>query len=300
MIIDNLINSLQTGNEKDRLYAVEELFEMPEEKAIPALVGALVDLNSEVRISAEKLLSVIDENWSSNEQTKLAVPYLIKKLQSSNSDVWKTASRWLAELNAVSLPLLIDAIENPKNDEAQYKAIQVIRQMKESGVSAVPALITALESEKSTVKEAAIRALTESRSTNGKIPEALNPLLENGASSIREAAAKAFVSFGEKAGPYSRPLVKLLLDKDFKVRTAAAESLRSIGQPAVKDLLDLIHQRADLRTIEIERLQRTKGDLFKGVDMETFAREPYKALQNVNWHLNDILEDLKRIDTGIL
>jgi HEAT repeat protein len=62
----------------------------------------------------------------------------------------------------------------------------------------------------------------------------------------------------------------------------------------------LIHQRADLRTIEIERLQRTKGDLFKGVDMETFSREPYKALQNVNWHLNDILEDLKRIDTGIL
>ncbi|MFT4665301.1 MAG: HEAT repeat protein [Polaribacter sp.] len=300
MILDNLINSLKTGNEKDRLYAIEELFEMPDEKAIPTLVGALVDMNGEIRASAEKLLLIINEEWEQTEGTKEAIPYLVTKLSSSADEVWKTASRWLAQLHPVALPALIETISQPPNDEVQWKAIQVIRQIKEGAESAVPTLIDALDNSNVTIKESVIRTLTETGSQNLKILGALSPLLEDGASTVRQAAAKAFGPFGSKAEEYSRLLVKRLLDKDSSVRNAAAESLTAIGQPAVKELLELIHQRADLRTIEIERLQRTKGDLFKGVDMETFSREPYKALQNVNWHLNDILEDLKRIDTGIL
>lgn len=273
---------------------------MPDEKAIPTLVGALVDMNEEIRTSAEKLLSIINTDWEKTNGTKEAIPYLVTKLKSSAAEVWKTASRWLAQLHPLALPALIETIAQPPSDEVQWKAIQVIRQIKEGADSAVPSLITALGNDKITIKESAIRALTETGSQNLRILEALKPLLEDGASSVRQAAAKAFGPFGNKAAGYTRPLVRLLLDKDSKVRNAAAESLTGIGQAAVKDLLELIHQRADLRTIEIERLQRTKGDLFKGVDMETFSREPYKALQNVNWHLNDILVDLQRIDTGIL
>lgn len=300
MILDNLINSLKTGNEKDRLYAVEELFDMPNEKAIATLVGALVDMNEEIRNNAEKLLGIINTQWEKAPQTSEAIPYLLSKLKSNTDEVWKMASRWLAQLHPIALPALIETISNPPNDEVQWKAIQVVRQIKTEADSAVPSLIAALDNNNITIKEAAIKALMETGSQNIRILEALAPLLEDGASTVRAVAIRAFAPFGEKAASYSRPLVKRLLDKDSKVRSAASKTLAAIGQPAVKDLLDLIQQRADLRTIEIERLQRTKGDLFKGVDMETFSREPYKALQNVNWHLSDILEDLKRIDTGIL
>ncbi|MEM9824919.1 MAG: hypothetical protein AAF985_27800, partial [Bacteroidota bacterium] len=83
-------------------------------------------------------------------------------------------------------------------------------------------------------------------------------------------------------------------------RKAAGDALSAIGPPAIPDLTELIEQRNDLRKHEIQRLQKSKGDLFKGTDVDKFLLEPYHAVRNVSWHVNDILIELNKIEAGVI
>ncbi len=299
LIVSNLINSLKTGVDKDRLYAIEELAELKEERAIPSLIEALVDINKEVRWKAKDLLPQINPGWAASAMAVDAVPFLIKKLTSSDKDVWRTAARILGHLHEVSLPLLGDAIADG-DDETQWKAIQIVAGLKCDISEVGPALIKAVDSNNVTIKESALVALGATGSKDPVILEKLGASLAHSSSNIRYAAANSFLKFGAAAAPYSKLLVKTLLDSEHKVRNAAAKALKSIGQPAVADLLELIQQRNDLRQLKEGRIQQSKGELFKGIDVEKFMLEPKKALRNVSWHFKDMLDELHRVDAAVV
>ena len=299
LIVSNLINSLQTGVDKDRLYAIEELAEMKEERAIPALIKALVDLNKDVRWKAKDILPQISPGWATSSMAVDAVPFLINKLTSSDKDVWRTSARILGHLHEVSVPLLGEAIADG-DDETQWKAIQIVAGIKTDISQVAPALVKAVDSDNVTIKEAALVALGATGIKDSAILEKLGANLEHSSSNIRYAAANSFFKFGAAAAPYSKLLVKTLLDSEHKVRTAAANALKSIGQPAVADLLELIQQRNVLRLLKEGRIQQSKGELFKGVDIEKFRLEPKKALRNVSWHFKDMLDELHRVDAAVL
>lgn len=298
-ILNNLINSLKNGNEADRLYAIEELKEYPNAKAIPVLVTALADANSTIRSTAEDLLNTIDPNWSQLEMVEEGMDYFIGKLNHRSKEVWRSASKWLVQLEKQSLPFLINQLEEAEDEEVRWKIILILKQIEGDTQIAVPSLIKSIASNNLTIKENAIQALAETNSRQKEVLEVLGNCLEDEHANIRVVALKALTDFGEQLGSLSFALVKCLLDKEEKVRAEAEQVLLQAGVVVVEDLLTLVKQRKDLLRLKMEELRQTKGELFKGVDQEKFLLEPDKALQNVKWHLVDIMSDLTVVDAAV-
>jgi len=299
-ILNSLINNLRNGDEKGRKYALNELIEMPNRKSIVALVETLADTNGDLRTKAETLLSQIDVNWPSATETLDALPTMVYKLSRSSDEVWKSAARFLGTYSTISLPFLIEALDSSEDDDYSMKIIQTIKNMEGDTSTAVPNLVKQLGNPNPNIKEEAIKALSKTGSEDISIIEELKKCISDENYSVRQTAIEAIPNFGIQTEILVRPLVESLLDKQSEIRHASAKALGFIGEPVVGQLVELIEQRKDLRKLEIERLQRDKGELFKGVDINAYLLEPSKATNNMRWHLDSILEEFSRIDEGIL
>ncbi|MEO1517522.1 MAG: HEAT repeat domain-containing protein [Bacteroidota bacterium] len=298
-ILRNLINSLETGGEKDRLYAIDELVEMPHPDSIPVLVRSLADANETIRDKAAQLLPEIDPEWERSAAVEESVPFLVRLLGANSKERSRLASRLLLRFQAVSLPALLAGLEASEDADFQWKALHILRQMTIDTSAAVPALIQLLARENTTVKEACIQALAEADPQSLQISEAIGRELGHPQSPVRLAAAEALGKFEAISLSTIQALVRSLLDGEAKVRTAAAEALIQIGATAMPDLLHLIGERRELRKLRLLELQKTKGSLFKGVNWDAFVMEPYKANQNISWHFKDALDALRQVEAGL-
>ncbi len=305
-IEQNLTNSLRTGDEKARLYAIRELEEIYEaqekisESAIPVLILTLLDYNKDLRLYAEKILQQFLPDWQDTQSAKSAIPSIIDKLSSSIKDTASGAFRLVRKFDAHALPELVLALEKTADRAQQLKLVQLITQVEAPITAAVPGLIDLLESDNVMVKEAVVKALIKSDSKDQAIFDGLIQNLEDASAEIRLVALKGLLGFDNFTSEDCHAIVKCLLDSNHEVRLAASEVLTQIGELAVPKLIELVQQRTTLRKQEIVRLQETKGNLFKGVDIEKFLLEPGKAAHNVSWHFKDMLQDLNRIEHGIL
>jgi len=271
-----------------------------DEKAIPILAIASMDSKEKIRHSAQALLLHINQDWQNSESVLEAIPQLMTKLKSSSDQTSNAAAHLLSSMSTKALPELVQYIRLGEHEILQWKVIQIVLQTEGDIDIAVPALIEALDSENSMVRELSIKTLAKAKHCSSEMLSKLGTCLEDSNTNICLAAINTLSKHDEKAGLLSRPLVKLLLHQKSEIRQAAKETLITIGEPALADLIQLIEERNDLRKLEIQRLQKTKGDLFKGMDINKFLLEPYHSVRNVSWHVNDILLELDKIEAGIV
>jgi HEAT repeat protein len=301
----NLVNSLKNGDEKARLYAIEELVEMClsgmelSEKAIPVLLVSLLDNHATIQTKAEMLLGKWDTNWKSREAVALGIPALIEYLVSTSREKATKAFRLLRKLNTLALPELVNALQQTEDEEMQLKVVQLIGEVEGDLSLAVPPLITLLRGKNTMVKEAALKTLIKTGSTDHSLTKGLVESLEDQSTDIKVAALKGLMNVEQFDSTDIEAMVRCLLDANYEVRIAASKTLAGIGAAALDKTIALIAEKDLLRKQELENVKASKGSLFKGIDIDKFLLEPSTAMRNVSWHFKDILDALDRIEHGI-
>jgi HEAT repeat protein len=205
-------------------------------EAVPDLVVALVDVVKEVRVAAKQALAAVDPSWPSHEQIGRALPALAKELGNSRFELGQTAAEILSRIGLPALATLIQELLDAKTTESahirQMWLARALGWLGPSAQAAVPALVQALSSEHSHVREAAAEALEKIGAAAQDAVPALTAALEHWNKAIRRAAARALGCIGAGAASAASSLAKLLADQDVEVRAAAAEALAQLGTAA--------------------------------------------------------------------
>jgi hypothetical protein len=97
---DELVKDLSSSREKDRTIAVRTLKVRPEEapEVVPALVKALKDPQSDIRLSSAIKLGLFGEN------AKDAIPALKEALSDKDGRVRRAAAKSLGQIDATAAP----------------------------------------------------------------------------------------------------------------------------------------------------------------------------------------------------
>ena len=145
--IENQIGRLKDGNYLVRCDAVSALIEIGDVIAAPALIDALSDMGSFVRVSAQEALVNIGSP---------AVDFLIKALPSRDSSVRSAIANVLGEIgDAASVPALAELMRD-RDRSLRTRASKALGNI---GIEAVPALIAMLGDTNENVRHNAISAL---------------------------------------------------------------------------------------------------------------------------------------------
>jgi HEAT repeat protein len=207
--------------------------------AVPGLLGAAVDPDAAVRKAAAEALSAVDPDWPGRGACGEAIPSLLRALDSSTADVWKTAAALLTRLGRAAVPALIDELRWG-GDTRQTMAARIVARLGPDAADAVPHLIKPLGSEHTHLRQAAVEALAGIGTAAGTAVPALVPLLADWHPTVRVAAARALPKVGWPAGLAVPALAQMFADRDDEVRAAAAEGLGQAGPAAVSPLLELL------------------------------------------------------------
>jgi len=187
-------------------------------QAVPVLIKALKDIDSEVRQEACKVLGAIGDTR--------AVSALIETLTTDESQSVRVAAcAVLGKLgDPQAVPALATALSNGGTEvrKAACAALSAI-----GDPQAVPALATALSDGSKEVRKAACEALGKLGHSHA-VP-ALTTALSDGSKEVRVAACAALSAVDD---PQAVPaLLHVLGDSEADVRRAAAEALGNLGDP---------------------------------------------------------------------
>jgi HEAT repeat protein len=186
--------------------------------------------------SGSELAAAIDESLV--QIGSPSVPVLVKVMNDTGGDVDHWSVKCLRDLGPAAVPAMISALES-ENLDRQRDACQLLGLIGESAESAIPQLRRLAEAGANEIKGPALVALANA----GGKPEVILPLAEqllvSSAVEQRRAGAQALARLGAKAQPALQSLIAGLRDQDSSV---AAESARALGQfgdgaaPAVEPL----------------------------------------------------------------
>ena len=138
-----------------RFYAVRALGEIgePAKDAVPAVIEALKDEESWVRLWAAVTLYRIDKS-----NLNMALSVLMKALRDNDRYIRNRAGNALWEIGKPAVPAVIEALRSA-NSEVRSHAAKALEHMGEAAKDAVPALIEALSDENEMVRMRAVLAL---------------------------------------------------------------------------------------------------------------------------------------------
>lgn len=230
-----LMNSLQHPMREVRIQAALMLAQFKEVQAVPVLIDALHDLESDTAQHAV---------WGLMNIGSPAVPDLIAALQDSNSQVRRDIARILGKIGATTaVPALIDTLQDPIA-VVRRAAIESLGYI--GSVVAVPPLLTMLRDAEEQVRRAAAEALGHIGDASAVLDliNALHDEREN----VRIVAAWALGQIRDAAAVPA--LIDALREKSPQVRQAAAEMLKEIGTLADEEALSVLLQDED---IEVRR-----------------------------------------------
>lgn len=255
------------------LYGVAQKEEWQVVDILPALIKALDDPDSEVRIGAAKAVSAYRKNaeeaipvltrrlkdpepyvrtWmimaleSIKPTAEEAIPALTEALLDHDCDVrleaanaWATIGKYeVLILKTADLKQLTEGLKGTSEYERRRSA-EALGSIGPAAKTAVPALTEALLDEDCEVRVWAARALCvigEDHDVQASTIEPLGELVRNLRASdekVRETSAMALGSVGSAAKAAVPALTEALLDKSYEVRFQVARALLEIGLPEV-------------------------------------------------------------------
>ncbi|MBW1735103.1 MAG: HEAT repeat domain-containing protein [Deltaproteobacteria bacterium] len=150
-VIDELLNDLKSGDDADRRYAAEDLGDLGDPAAVPALVKALEDPVVAVREAAVESLIII----GGREVCKQVIPLL----DSDAASVRNYAIEILEQIGPDAVEDLIAICDSPSSDMRKF-AMDILGKIGElSDVDAFGAIASRLKDENINVAGAAAEAL---------------------------------------------------------------------------------------------------------------------------------------------
>jgi len=149
--IDNPLEALKDANWAVRLKAIQQLPKMPSEEAIPHLIAALGDEDSDVREAAADALASYEEE---------SIPQLLKILENGNPDAREAAVKALAKIGSdKALKAVGSALLDDESAWVRIAAAKVLGQRADKRY--VKVLTESLEDSHADVYEAAVEALKQ-------------------------------------------------------------------------------------------------------------------------------------------
>jgi HEAT repeat protein/3',5'-cyclic AMP phosphodiesterase CpdA len=221
--------SLVSGLAIPQLLKIQLLEITKSEKAIPELVKALNDEDSDVRRRAAEALGKIGSD--------AAIEELVKALNDEDSDVRRRAAEALGKIGSdAAIEELVKAL-NHENSSVRRSVANALLNI--GSDAAIEALVKALNHEDFYVRKRVTDALGNIGS-DAAIPGLVKALNDEN-SSVRSRAAKALSNIGSDAAIPG--LVKALNQEDYDVRMIAANALGKIGSDAaIEELVKALNQ----------------------------------------------------------
>jgi HEAT repeat protein len=220
---------------------------------IPAVIAALKDNDTEVRLTATNAFSSISSDGKFIPELKAAIPVLLEKLKDKDEEVRSNAADALQNIGssdtAFILPLLVKALKDKDaavrvNAASISRFIYLIQKRTDKEVaSLVPALIEALKNDKEAqVRSSAAEALRSiGKQAASAVPALAEALQKDKDAEVRSSAGSALDSIGKEAASAVPALIQALKnDKEADVRSNAASALGSIGEKAASAVPALI------------------------------------------------------------
>ncbi len=248
--IDELISVVQSSDPTAQVEAIEEIATRGPKaaKAIPALLGTLVQTNEEVCLNAMLALG---------EMGKAAVPALKKKLNAKDEAV-RLYAVWAIGLigeDAEDASRGVIRLLADKNDDVRRKAAYALGRINPDPEKAISVLTDALKDKNQDVRQAATTALT---AFGAKAVPALVDGLKD--AETRQMALTALGEIGHDAEKALPALYKLFIDPKAGLQSQVAQTMGKIGSPAVaylKKALD--HKNNSIRQSALQGLREVGG-----------------------------------------
>lgn len=273
-----LINFIKRKDRNIRYSATETLGKIGK-PAIPVLMEILHDEDEVVRSSAITALGMIGEKATS------AIPEITKKLQDSSIIVRRSAAEALGKIGTTSthdIPALIKSLKEKDNriqkaateslikigkqaipdlvemvSDSDYiirrKIIEIIGEIGESAVSAIPRLIEVLKDENERVcKPYAARALGKIGQKTARTVPILIETLNDKSEYLRIATMEALLLLGPKADSAVPEMIKAL--KNWKIRIAVTDFLNKADievNPQIEEVLKEVNVKSIFGLVDI-------------------------------------------------
>jgi len=196
LVVEPLFAALKSPFDYVNEPAAISLGKIGDRRAIAPLVTALtgVYLRDGIQNKVKEALENIEPNWKESQEARVAVPSLVNALKTSWGPSIEAAVQTLTEIgDKQAIPLLVTLVDYREHVlNAAIDALEGInpnwRQLQEARKS-VPALLTALKENDSSVRRAAAKMLGEIG--DERAVEPLLIALEDKSDTVREAATEA-------------------------------------------------------------------------------------------------------------
>lgn len=315
--VNALAKSLKDDNFMVRGHAANALGTIGEaaRPAAAALAQTVTDPDPHVRRAAVRALTKIRPG------PEIGIPLMVQVLEDADPSVVMPALATLAEFKGQVVPVMIEAMKNPK---ARYWATIVLGEVGPEAAPAIPALTSALQIDEPELRMQALIALGNIGPAAKSAVASIQPLLEDDEPAVRYAAAFALGEIGDRAAsaalqksrgaedpflalvstwalarinPDNRQLVDQAVDAlaealksdDPQVRMAAARGLNDLNAPpdlVVPALVDALHDLQGPELAHIIEALSTLGPaavprLVSAIDVEALRPVAFMVLDRM-------------------
>ena len=186
--------------------------------------------------SAESQGAILASLGAIGPSAKSAIPLLLRSVTTNtNLPVWESSLWSLGSIHAepeVVVPVLTNFLRSPDSD-ARFVAAGGLGKFGSDATPATSAILELLKDQNSSVRDAAVHALSRIYSKPEWDPPESSESKAKYKSSTLTRVINGFGAMGTNAAPAIPALVKFLADPEEDVRTSATNALKAIDPEAV-------------------------------------------------------------------
>ncbi len=197
-----------------------------------------------VSVATTALRCLVMLSGPDNDIVRGAVPRLVGALADLQPDVRNEAAMTLVDIGPDIVPEVSVAFASP-TPLVRLKACEIMAAIGPAAKSAVPALVDRLQDENELVIRAAARALGRITAQPDIVLPAVQSLLKHPAVSVRITALRAIGEYGTDAVVAVPSALSFLTDQSPVLRASAAEALGRIGDSRSEVIIALVNALAD-------------------------------------------------------
>jgi len=270
---ETILRMLKEGETSEERYgAAIALGELKNVKAIPALITALKDKDSNMRWRAAEAIEKIAKANPNSKEVLEAVPALITALKDVDRGVRESAAGAIGKIgvNDEQFETIVRMLKEGKTWKERHGAVRALSELK--NIKTIPALITALKDEEIVVQWTAAEVIGKIGVNDEQFETIIKMLKEGETKEEREGAATAL---GELKNVKAVPnLITALKDVNPDVRESAAEAIGKIGEanPGNKEVLEAITALLNALKDKFDYVQKRVAEAIGkiGVNYEQF------------------------------